>query len=286
MGKINPAQLMEMLMDLIGQIVHRKAPKATKYVAPQLSPQAIKRKLFKEMTPEIKEDATEKNEVQEPVNDKSEDKNIEIKVDQLEEPKIEESKNENVEVSDSQNLDENKEEKEQKQENESSQEKSLEPIPSTPSIAKSTEKKKRRKSLTRSRIMSRYALKTKDSGDFCVVAQGNETVHKWKDVLCHREFEFLLPELTADDEEGAFLYLVVSEDSDTEYESEPDDDAQQKLAKSEAMRLERRKREKIEILAAKKRAEKRMKKKSTEPLFAKKKSSKSKYDFFCLQTKN
>merc|ERR1712233_159204 len=80
--KINPAQLMEMLMDLIGQIIHRKAPKTTKYVAPQLSPHGIKRKLFKEMTPEIKEDKAETIEVSDSINKESEDKNIEIKVEQ------------------------------------------------------------------------------------------------------------------------------------------------------------------------------------------------------------
>ena len=286
--QINPAQLMEMLMNLIGQIIHKKAPKATKYVAPQLSPHAMKRKVFKEPTPEIKTEDTEKKESVSQsvsVDDKEEsDKNVEVQVEPVEAPQIEKespSPNEKESQSQSQSSDQ-KEDNENKEEKEEKQEKSMEPVPSSPPNQKSAEKKKRRKSLTRSRVLSRYALKTKDSGDFCVVAQGNETVHKWKDVLCHREFEFLLPELTADDEEGAFLYLVVSEDSDTEYESEIDDKAEE-LAKSEALRIEKRRREKIEILAAKKRAEKRMKQKQSgdEPLFAKKKSSsKSKYDFF------
>merc|ERR1712244_38922 len=62
--QINPAQLMEMLMSLIGQIIHRKAPKAPKYIAPQLSPSS-KRKMFREITPEITKIDEQKEEKQE-----------------------------------------------------------------------------------------------------------------------------------------------------------------------------------------------------------------------------
>merc|ERR1712173_521487 len=84
---INPAQLMEMLMNLIGQIIHRKAPKpTTKYIAPQLSPHGVKRKLFKEMTPEIKEDKAEKSESKEEEVEVDE-QNLEIKVENVDKQK-------------------------------------------------------------------------------------------------------------------------------------------------------------------------------------------------------
>eukprot|EP01084_Bolivina_argentea_P177329 306667_1 len=120
----------------------------------------------------------------------------------------------------------------------------------------SDKKIRRRLSLSRS-MVSRYALKTRDSGEFCVVSQGKETVHQWKDLLTHRQFEFLLPEMTADDEDGAFQYLVVDEEEDTEYESEEEPDKSQLQKQKEIERL-RREKEKQKMIERKKRMKSRM----------------------------
>jgi len=75
-------------------------------------------------------------------------------------------------------------------------------------------------------------------------------------------------------EEGAFKYLVVSEDSDTEFESE--DEVDTKAA--EALKAEQRKRVKDHKIAAMKKAEKRMAKhKEKDALFAKKNDKTKKY---------
>ena len=269
--QVNPAQLMEMLMQLIGQIIHRKAPRTTKYMPAHTltpSPKKIVAKILKDATPEITkidEQEEEKDEQKEEkihmtVEDTSQpvsaEQSEEPKVDKTEEQKEEKPKDENTEQTDNQEATNSP----KVVETMTNLKKSKSPSPS--SNAKLSDKRSRRRSMSRSRLLSRYALKTKDSGEFCVVAQGNETVHKWKDVLCHREFEFLLPEITADDEEGAFLYLVVSEDSDTEVSSEEDEE--DKRSKTEQLRMERRKIRKMEELAAKKKRMKHKLRESTE----------------------
>ena len=53
-------------------------------------------------------------------------------------------------------------------------------------------------------------------GEFCVTAQGKESLRKWKDVLCNLKFAFLLPKQTQEDEETSYLYMDVNESEDSD----------------------------------------------------------------------